>query len=255
MMHPTSYQDISQLLGVLLADIRSRLGDRLIGFYLYGSLVWGDFDYDTSDIDLLAATASDIDDNEAAAIRLMHENIARRYPQWDNRIEVQYFSVRGLRVFKTQAHPMGNISPGEPFHVIRAGREWLMNWFFVQNYGVNLFGPDLRTLIDTISKDEFIQAVREHVAWWREHLIQTETDPPYQAYAMLTMCRALYTLTNGEQVSKRRAAQWAAKQLPEWAGLIQNALIWRKDPRNAGASYPETAAFVHFMIDRMLGTQ
>ena len=41
-------------------------------FYLYGLLVSGDFDYEVSDIDLLAKTASVIDENEFAAIEKMH---------------------------------------------------------------------------------------------------------------------------------------------------------------------------------------
>lgn len=253
-MHPTAYEDINQILDVLRAEIQQRLGSKLIGLYLYGSLVWGDFDYDISDIDLLAATASDITDDEAAALKHMHEAFARQYPRWDNRIEVQYFSLHGLKTFKTQAGRMGNISPGEPFHIIEAGKEWLMNWYFVQDYGVTLFGPVPATLIDPISKAEFLQAVRDHAMWWRDNLARTEADAPYQSYAILTLCRALYTARNSEQVSKVRAARWAADQLPQWSTLIHNALRWRKDPQHNEAMYPETAAFVRFMIDRVLET-
>ncbi|MCC7206513.1 MAG: nucleotidyltransferase domain-containing protein, partial [Anaerolineae bacterium] len=125
---PTTYPDVNAVLDALLTSMRRILGDRLIGLYLYGSLVWGDFDPDTSDIDMLAALASDLDDAEFAAVQAMHARVAAEHPRWNDRIEVQYHSAEGLRTFKAKASPMANISPGEPFHRITAGRDWLMNW-------------------------------------------------------------------------------------------------------------------------------
>jgi hypothetical protein len=49
--------------------------------------------------------------------------------------------------------------------------------------------------------------------------------PEYQAYAVLTMCRALYALEFGEIISKPAAARWAQAALdPRWQGLIARAL-------------------------------
>jgi hypothetical protein len=252
--NPTPYPDINDLLVALLANQQAVLGDRLIGLYLYGSLVWGDFDYTISDIDMTAVITTELTPQEAAAIQQMHERFAKDHLQWDNRIEVQYQSLHGLRMFKTESSNMGNISPGEPFHIIQAGKEWIMNWFFIQEYGVTLFGPPPSTIIEPISKAEFIQTVKEHAGFWRDYILQKKDSPRYQAYAILTMCRALYTVTTGKQVSKKQAALWAAEQFPERATLITNALMSRSDPRDNMATYDETVEFVHFMIDKVLAT-
>lgn len=250
-MHPTAYPDINQLLNELLTRQQQILGEKFIGLYLYGSLVWGDFD-DASDIDMLAATASDVDDDELEQLRQMHAEFTKHHPAWNDRVEVQYFSLAGLKHFRTQASNMINISPGEPIHRIQSGIEWLTNWYFVQDYGVTLFGPPPATFIDPISKAEFIQAVHDHALMWREYITDVK-DPPGQSYAILTLCRALYTTRTGEQVSKRQAALWAAQQLPEWSTLIHNALVWRKEPPNNKATYMETETFVHFMISQITG--
>ena len=77
-----------------------------------------------------------------------------------------------------------------------------------------------------------------------------------QSYAILAMCRALYTHKNGEQVSKRQAALWAQAELPEWSELIQNALVWREawreEEADHAATYPETVRFVNFARDQIL---
>jgi hypothetical protein len=78
---------------------------------------------------------------------------------------------------------------------------------------------------------------------------------PDQAYAILTLCRAYYTSQNGEQTSKKRAAQWTAQAFPQWSTLIENALKWREDWRNnqvdAEETVPETKQFVHFILDHI----
>ncbi|GAB4547443.1 MAG: hypothetical protein OHK0023_08830 [Anaerolineae bacterium] len=247
-----SYPHIMTLLDELRTNIQAILKDKLVGFYLYGSLVWGDFDEAHSDLDLLAALTADLSDAEAFAIGEMHATFAQYHPEWHDRIEVQYLSLQGLKTFRTETHRMGNISPGEPFHMIEADRAWLMNWYFVQNYGVTLFGPPPQVILDPISPPEFIAAVREHVDMWREYILAAQEQPPYRSYAILTMCRALYTHQTGEQVSKKQAVAWAIQAFPQWVQLIQRAWAGRSHSTSVDLSYDEAAAFVAFARSQIL---
>jgi len=255
MMHPTPYDDINALLEQLVSGIHAILGANLVGVYLFGSLVTGDFERGSSDIDLLAATSADIDEREFDALLAMHNDFAATHPYWDGRIEVAYLSIMGLKTFRTQRSQLAIISPGESFHIKDAGSDWLINWYTVREKGVVLYGPPIETLIGPISKEEYIHSVRDYTNLWKERMQQPHSRPS-QAYAILTMCRALYAVTNGEQVSKKQAALWAMKELPEWTTLIQNALKWRGDWRNEDvdhdATFAETRRFVYFMIDKIM---
>lgn len=117
----TQYPDINILLEDLLFQIKEILGERLVGFYLWGSLVWGDFDYGISDIDLLAATKTDLTEDEANHLKIMHEEFVEKYKEWNDRIEIAYMSLDALKTFKTKRSPIGIISPGELFHLKDAG--------------------------------------------------------------------------------------------------------------------------------------
>jgi len=253
-MAPTNAPSINDLLADLLARHQKALGDKLVGLYLHGSLVMGDFDPNLSDIDVLAALASGLTEAELDALRQMHRDFVAQHPQWNDRIEVAYLSLEALRTFKTQNSQIGIISPGEPLHFVDAGVEWLMNWYMVQEHGITLLGPPPETIIEPISRDEFVHVIKQHVSGWNEY-VQHGKHRGFQAYSILTMCRGLYTLSHGEQVSKIRAAEWAKQAIPEWADLIQKAIDWRLDYAQSGvideAALPETKRFVAEMVERV----
>lgn len=254
-MQETPFPDINRLLESLLSRIRRILREKLVGLYLYGSLTTGDFDPESSDIDLLAATSSDVGDTESDALSAMHRDLGREHPTWENRVEVAYLSVAALRTFRSERSPMAVISPGEPFHMTEAGREWLMNWYVVREKGVALFGPPAEALIAPITRAEFAECVRDYAAELGDR-IRDVPDRKYQAYAILTMCRALHLHRTGEQASKRQAALWAQEELPQWSVLIQSALAWREAWREQHADHAvtqaETIRFVSFVRDKVL---
>jgi hypothetical protein len=109
-------------------------------------------------------------------------------------------------------------------------------------------------VIEPIGDAEFLTAVREQVGEWRTY-IYNQWRRKSQAYAILTMCRALHAYVNGEQVSKQQAARWAIGYLPQWETLIRNALAWREAPSDEGvdhaATFPETVRFVEYVGDVM----
>ena len=81
-------------------------------------------------------------------------------------------------------------------------------------------------------------------------------DRKGQAYAILTLCRALHLHRTGEKASKRQAALWAQEELPEWSGLIRSALAWRTAWREQNVDHASTRAetirFVSFLRDQFM---
>lgn len=249
---PTAYTDINELLELLLSGMQKILGEKLIGLYIFGSLVVGDFDYESSDIDLVAAISAELDEHEFERLKMMQADIVRNNKKWDDRIEIGYISVENLK--KSKPHfTIALISPGEPFHVKEADTDWIINRYVLREKGIALFGPSPKTLVDSISKEELIQAVQEQAKEWREW-IHHDRQRNFQAFAILTMCRALYTFKTGDFVSKKQAALWAEKELPHWSSLIQNALLWREAWRDEqvdhDATLQETLQFVRFAISQ-----
>jgi hypothetical protein len=253
-MQPTPYADANRRIAELLMNIQSILGEKLVGLYLDGSLVLGDFDPRTSDIDLVAALAADLDEPEFAALQAMHEQFARDHPAWDDRIEVCYIGVEILKEVKSRTGPIANISPGEPFHRTEARQEWVMNWYLTRERGKTIFGPSPRTIIEPISREDFIRSVKDHARAW-EDWVEGMKNRYAQSYAILALCRALHAVRTGEQVSKKQAGEWAKGALPEWADVIQNALDWKEAGKSSEPDeehFPRTVAFVQYVRQMIL---
>lgn len=85
----------------LLFDLRDAwrgaLADRLVGLYVHGSLVAGDFAADRSDLDLLAVLNADPDEDLLGVLAGLHANLDGRHPRWAGRIEVEYVSIDAVR--------------------------------------------------------------------------------------------------------------------------------------------------------------
>ena len=253
-MEASQYKKVNIVIDGLLANIKLILNKKLVALYLEGSLVYGDFDENISDIDLLAVLTKNANSREFNDLQKMHDNVIIKHKEWKDRIEVCYASIDAINSTKFKDSEILNISPGEPFHKIKTKKEWLMNWYLTRNKSRTLFGPLPNSTINFISKEEFIQSIKEHARSWQKW-VKNLRNPFAQSYAILTMCRALYSYRNYEQISKIKAAHWAKNELPEFTDTIQNALVWRKGDKYLPVdekNYPKTVEFVNYVIKLIL---
>jgi hypothetical protein len=159
--------------------------------------------------------------------------------------------VDALATFRTRRSALSVTSPGEPFHTTTGGRDWLVNWFNVQQSGRCLSGVPASTLIATITIDEVEAELREQVRGWPAR-IRTDVAPGWLAYAVLTVARAWDTITNGAVHSKVQSAEWASRQLPERAKLLEDAIRVRAaGGREGGIDAAEAAGFVDEIAHRL----
>ncbi len=227
---PVSDRDeVSSVMSRIVDGLDTILRDQLIGIYLYGSLVTGDFEADVSDIDLVVLLAQPLDKRHFTRLRQFHADVVRAHPAWNDRLELAYISARGLRDFRRESSIIGIMSPGEPFHLVQAGDDWLISWYALRENGIALHGPPVETMIDPMPKADWLVAVRDHICAYHGSVQQAQ-DKASLSYVVLTVARGLYTLTHRRDASKVKAATWLAAANPRWASLIQRALQYRRNP-------------------------
>lgn len=251
----TPYRDVNIILHRLRKDVEQVLGAQLIGMYLYGSLSLGDFNPETSDVDFLVVTRDDLPDHTIQALSDMHRAIAGSNLPYAHRLEGSYIPQAALRRYNADdsAHPYINSHDehGITVRVEPHGSDWNLQRHIVREQGVVIVGPPPAHLIDPVSPDALQAGVRELLnGWWKGLLdspILEQAD--YQAFAVLTMCRMLYTFEHGTVVSKPVAARWALATLePRWHWLIEWALVYPDMPPRDPLD--ETRAFILYVMEQ-----
>ena len=242
---------VAQVLERLVAGVSLALRDSLIGIYLYGSLVTEDFDAQVSDLDLVVILNQGLDDAGFRALHNLHQQVIRRFPEWDDRLELAYISLGALKTFRERNSRIAIISPGEPFHQVDAGHDWLISWYMLRETSVALYGPDIVSLIEPIEPAHYIDAVRTHIEAYRDSAMSAESKS-FLSYIVLTTARGLYTVLHNQPTSKIKSAAWAAQSFPQWATLIDQALRWRVDPGTDALMPDDIRPRVQAFVDDML---
>lgn len=249
---PTLYPDVNAILAFVLADVQATLQEHMVGFYVHGSLAMGDFQSARSDIDFVVVTDGGLPGEMLPRLAAMHKHITASGLKWAKKLEGSYIPVVALRRFDPANSQYPALRVDGSFDVDGHGSDWIIQRWVLREHGITLTGPAIKTLIDPVAPEDLRRAaLGTLLEWWQPHLTDQSylATTEYQAYAALTMCRALYTLTHREVTSKSRAAHWAEQALDErWQPLIALALRWPEGDQPDRLA--ETIEFVRYTIER-----
>jgi hypothetical protein len=230
MVYPTPYPEVNAVLDDLLARVQEILRHEFVGMYLCGSLALRDFMPGRSDIDIVVATADVLSDEAFAALKAMHTQFVASGSPLARELEGSYVPLNDLRWYDSTNALYPRIDRGQTLRVEHSSW-WVIDRYVLREHGIILAGPPPKTLVPRILRSELQQAARNilHNHWeWRLNDPVKLRPPDSQVYAVLTMCRILYTFQYGTVVSKTEAAAWVQRTLPEqMITLVTQALEWR----------------------------
>jgi len=249
---PTPYPDVNAVLRLLLSRVRAVLGDYFIGMYVHGSAASGELDPQRSDIDFLVVTTDELPEEMLPVLEAMHTRITASGLKWAAKLEGSYIPQQALRRYDANRahHPALRVDGS--FGVDEHGSDWVIQRHVIREKGIVVAGPAPQTLIDPVRPNELRRATLGTLREWWEPQLHDHSRlrrSEYQAYAVLTMCRALYTLQHGTVVSKAVAARSAQEALGErWAALIERALAWPQGSQSD--EMDETLDFIRYTLER-----
>jgi hypothetical protein len=218
----------------------------MVGLYLYGSLTQAAFNPQRSDVDLIAVTKRDLSDAQFRRLEAWLARIAESNP-WTVRLQMLFLIKHEVLTMDSPAclYQFGLLkrsgSDGNP-----------IIWMNVLQSGVVLYGPRPESFVPTITHEILFDALQREVGYLREEIcLKPESVwrdvASYRTYAVLTLCRILYSFRRGAIVSKKRAVSWAIKHLPEeWRGLILQAQETYTGNRSEEISLSRIVEFIDF---------
>lgn len=234
------------------------MDENLVGIYLTGSLSYGAFKYESSDIDLMVIVRRTVSRGELEAIRKLHGRMEAGFTKWARRLECTYTPVSML----TSVMPPREPRPwywggaGLLYEEAQYGNEWIINNYLLYQHGVTLYGPDFKALMGPVDIAEVQKAcIRDLFREWEPKANDPEwfQNSHYAAYFILNLCRILYTVMRKDAGSKPTAAAWARSQYGgRWNALILTAEDWHYgvelDLRK------QAVEFLYFVIDEVSKT-
>lgn len=237
--------EVAALFDDLTAHFRRLLGEELVGIYLFGSLTQGSFDAARSDIDVMVVTRDHIDKGRSDLVRKWLEGMAAAN-LWTTRLQMMIIGRADILTMNARAchYQFGKFS--------RGGSDGNpIPWINILESGITLYGPPASEFVPEITPKILHATLVRELGYLREELTEKPNSewrdrPKYRAYAILTVCRILYTNCKGKIVSKPLAAIWALRTLPsEWQTLI-NTAVAHDAGQPAKLPLPEIREFVRF---------
>jgi Domain of unknown function (DUF4111) len=247
---------INLVLTEWMEGLKRLLGQKIVGLYLSGSLAYGDFVPERSDIDLQAVVRGRLTEDELRTVEQLHKEIEQRCPEWANRVECSYVPLELMHELTPPRTPRPWWGFGTFYAVALAGNEWIINHYLLSKHGIALAGPDFKELVPPIDIHSVRQAsARDLFQEWVPKLDDAAwlANSHYQSYLVLNLCRILHTVIDGGPKSKKVASQWTKVMYPQWKDLIEEAERWRygKEMRRQG----DAAAFLQFAVERAKETR
>lgn len=226
-------KDVNEILSRFLNSIQEIFHENLIGIYVTGSLSYGDFSQNNSDIDLVILLKNKVSEKEMRALKKFHERFENDFPKWAKRLECSYIHMNMIHRRKPPKEPRPYFNEGIFYEKAPYGNEWVITQYELWNFSIPLFGPAFNTLIKQIEISDVQKACIDYLfqewelkvaAYYNKNYFQ---DGHNQSYAILQMCRILYTVICGKFGSKKEAASWVKNNFaPEWRNLIEAAENW-----------------------------
>jgi hypothetical protein len=244
-------KDLSGLLQEMAADFSVILRENLVGIYLWGSLTYDAFDETCSDVDCIGVTRRDLDEGEFSELDEWFKNKAE-INRWVKRIEMRFVIDRQFLDKSSRCcgfyHYTGKLvrhgSDGNP-----------IVWMNIGKSGVTLCGKDAKLIAPHVSDQCLHDALLLELNYLQENLTRNVGDRSdkafiYNAYAVLTACRILYSARHKTLVSKDQAYSWAMERFPpQWQVVIRAAKHNRL--KNRGSTTPkleqDAMRFVEFV--------
>ena len=228
--------------------LRATLGDKLLGVYLHGSAVLGDFVRERSDVDLVAVSDGPLtgDERVAVAETLSSESL----PSPASGLELHVVDRHAVDLLVDEPPPFElhiASAVSSPDRVV-VGRghggdpDLVMHFAVLHERGVALTGPPASEIFPTVSRPRLLRAFAGELHWALEH-----ASPGYQ---VLNACRAWRFLEEDVLTSKLAGGEWARKRVEEPAA-IDAATRNRRAETDAQPEPMWARSFVQTVLDRL----
>lgn len=231
------------------------LGEKMTGFYVHGSIGFGCFDWDRSDIDFIVVVSEPLDRDEKLRLLAVLDQQRPSAPPKGFEMSVVLYQYCQHFVYPTpyelhfsnawlsryQAHPL-TLCGDEPQY----DPDLAAHFMVIQKAGMVWRGLPIASVFGEVPRDAYIESIYADI----KNAPDDVRDAP--VYVILNLCRVYAFLKDGCVLSKAQGGQWGIKNLPADRHAV---ICWALEAYTRGDTGPvdteKAAAFCHEMLKRI----
>jgi hypothetical protein len=250
----TPYEEINKLLTYFVQGTEQIFRENLVGIYLAGSLSYGYFNINRSDLDLVTVLIKPAVAQDIKQLELLYKEIENDYSTWGSRIECSHITVDML----SSGYPTKITRPYYNnttfYHKAPYGNEWIIEKYLLYEYGLTIVGKPFREITTPVNVLDVQKAcIKDLFEEWVPKTDNSEilNDSHYQSYMVLNLCRILYTIMQQPTGSKIVAASWIKNEIGQhYRDLIETAEQWQYGKEMVYNN--EIISFTKFVVEQIL---
>lgn len=243
----------AQLLIEITAGYRAILGGNLIGMYLHGSMAFGCFRQEVSDIDFIAAVSEPPTEAQRISIIRLLLSLDAYAPAKGFEMSVVLGDFCRNFVYPTPyelhfSNTYRDEAAADPAAYCRrmrgTDRDLAAHFTVIRTVGKSLCGEPIETLFGEVPCEAYIDSLLYDVGNAAEEIAENTV------YMTLNLCRVLAYLREGAVLSKKQGGEWGLASLPEaWHPVILAAM---EAYAGRAAEFPaDMREFATFMLDEI----
>ncbi|MBB6449461.1 streptomycin 3'-adenylyltransferase [Geomicrobium halophilum] len=219
---------IDDYLYQLTEVVNSVLEDRLVGLYLCGSTVLGDFNEKISDIDVLCIVKRPLKESEKRALakNLSHQTLPSPGAGLEFYVVLEQEAAQPHSLLSYEFALLTGQDIDDKVKEEEMDEGLLMDFAINVQSGKTLTGRAKEEVFGSIPKPWLEEAMKGSLRWHNSHIFHPYYDP-YGHEAVMNACRTWCFKETGVLTSKTRGTKWALKQWP-YSEVIRRALAIRQ---------------------------
>jgi streptomycin 3"-adenylyltransferase len=219
---------LEMLLQVLSNRYAEILGDQMIGFYLHGSIAFGCFAWEQSDVDFIVVVNEPLAVQTKIGLLDILEDLRDQAPPKGFEMSVVLQSCCKPFVYPTPfelhfsngwrerylADPLSLCGTNE-----KTDPDLAAHFTVIHQVGITLLGQPIPEVFGSVPHHDYLDSILTDVARADQDIL----DHP--VYIVLNLCRVLAYVKDRQVLSKAQGGQWGMAHLPEpGRSIVRHAL-------------------------------
>ena len=216
---------------ILLKTISERYQDilehNLIGIYIHGSIAFGCFDWDRSDIDFIVVVENTVPRSIKIELLSVLEELCEQAPEkgFEMSVVLKQYCKKFIYPTPYELHFSNDwrlkkyLENPLLLSNIETDNDLAAHFTVIKNVGLVLFGEPIEKIFGNVPKEDYLDSISLDIENAKEDVLN------YPVYVILNLCRVYAYIKDGMVLSKEQGGRWGLNNLSHlYHNLIANIL-------------------------------